>query len=71
MEEWLTTYEAARLSGYNPEYIRELLRQNKVIGRKWGLSWQVNNPSLQEYLSTEEKLGDRRGAKKKPTAKNR
>jgi hypothetical protein len=71
MEEWLTSYEAAHLAGYNPEYIRELIRQNKVLGRKWGQSWQVNAQSLQEYMSNAEKLGDRRGAKKKPNSKNR
>ncbi|MEW6403456.1 MAG: hypothetical protein AB1649_16795 [Chloroflexota bacterium] len=71
MEDWLTTYEAAQISGYNPDYIRQLIRANKVIGRKWGLSWQVQRKSLQEYMKKAEKLGERRGAKPKPDSKRR
>lgn len=71
MEDWLTTYEAAQISGYNPDYIRQLIRANKVIGRKWGLSWQVQRKSLQGYMKTTEKLGERRGAKPRPDSKRR
>ncbi len=71
MEDWLTTYEAASASGYNPDYIRQLIRSNKVQGRKWGLSWQVNRRSLEAYLKTTEKLGERRGAKPRPGSKRR
>ncbi len=71
MEDWLTTYEAATVSGYHPEYIRQLIRSNKVQGRKWGLSWQVNRRSLEGYLKETEKLGDRRGAKPNPNSKRR
>jgi excisionase family DNA binding protein len=71
MEDWLTTYEAATVSGYNPDYIRQLIRSNKVQGRKWGLSWQVNRRSLEDYLKAAEKLGERRGAKPRPGSKRR
>ena len=50
MDDWLTTYDAARVSGYNPDYIRQLIRSNKVVGRKWGPSWQVSRRSLETYL---------------------
>ena len=30
MEDWLTTYEAAQISGYNPDNIRQLIRSDKV-----------------------------------------
>jgi hypothetical protein len=36
MEDWLTTYEAARLSNYELDYIRKLVRARKILGRKWG-----------------------------------
>jgi excisionase family DNA binding protein len=65
MEEWLTTFEAARISGYHPEYIRQLIREKKIQGRKWGLSWQVSRPSLMEYVGKLEAVGDRRGPKPK------
>jgi len=71
MEDWLTTYEAARISGYNPDYIRQLIRSQKVQGRKWGLSWQVSWQSLEQYKKKTEKLGERRGAKPKPDSKRR
>lgn len=71
MEDWLTTYEAAHVSGYNPDYIRQLIRSQKVRGRKWGLSWQVSRRSLEEYVKNVEKLGERRGAKPKPESKRR
>ena len=30
-DEWLTVNDAAKLSGYHPESIRELIRQGKII----------------------------------------
>jgi len=71
MEEWLTTFEAARVSDYNPDYIRQLIRLGKVQGRKWGLSWQVNRKSLDEYIKRSERQGQRRGPKHRPNAKRR
>lgn len=64
MEEWLTTYEAAHLANYDPDYIRKLVRAKKIKARKWGQSWQVHRDSLLEYLKKTETLGDRRGPKK-------
>lgn len=71
MEDWLTTYEAAEVSRYNPDYIRQLIRSSKVQGRKWGQSWQVNRESLEGYIKSAEQLGERRGAKPKPGSKRR
>ncbi len=63
MEDWLTTYEAARLSNYELDYIRKLVRAKKIIGRKWGQSWQVSRRSLQEFLESRERTGEKRGRK--------
>ena len=71
MEDWLTTYEAATVFGYNPDYIRQLIRSKKVLGRKWGPSWQVSRRSLIAYQANIEKLGERRGAKPRPDSKRR
>jgi hypothetical protein len=71
MEEWLTSYDAAQISGYNPDYIRQLIRSEKVLGRKWGNAWQVNRRSLKEYMAKSEKQGQRRGPKPKPDSKRR
>jgi excisionase family DNA binding protein len=61
--EWITTSKAAEISGYHPETIRELLREGKIEGRKFGPVWQVNADSLLEYVKTMEELGERRGPK--------
>ncbi|MCA9935610.1 MAG: helix-turn-helix domain-containing protein [Ardenticatenaceae bacterium] len=63
VSEWITTAEAAELSGYHVERIRELLRESKVAGRKFGPIWQVNRTSLFEYLHYIESQGARRGPK--------
>jgi len=64
MEEWVTTYEAARIANYDPDYIRKLVRANKIEARKWGQSWQVHRDSLLEYLKEVKNLGNRRGPKR-------
>ena len=63
MEDWLTTYEAADVSGYELDYIRKLIRAQKVLGRKWGQSWQVSRQSLMEFIDEREKQGEKRGRK--------
>ena len=65
MEDWLTTYEAVQLSGYELDYIRKLVRAKKITGRKWGQSWQVSRKSLQEFLKGREQQGGKRGRKPK------
>jgi excisionase family DNA binding protein len=59
-EEWLTTEEAAGLSGYHVNHIRRLLRSGEIAGRKWGQAWQVSKASLLSYLEAAKKLGDKR-----------
>ncbi len=63
MEDWLTTYEAADISGYELDYIRKLIRAQKLLGRKWGQSWQVSRQSLTEFIDEREKQGEKRGRK--------
>jgi hypothetical protein len=38
-----------RLTGYNAEYLRRLIRQGKVVARKFGSVWQVDRASLLAY----------------------
>ena len=63
MEDWLTTYEAVHISGYELDYIRKLVRAEKIVGRKWGQSWQVSRASLLAFLKTREHEGQKRGRK--------
>lgn len=64
MEEWLTTYEAARVADLDPDYIRKLARAEKIHARKWGQSWQVQRASLLAYMKKSRRLGGKRGPRK-------
>jgi hypothetical protein len=64
--DWITTKAAVELSGYNPIYLRELIRTGKIKGQKWGRDWQVSTKSLLAYMQRAGISGDKRmGAKKK------
>ena len=52
---WLTTSEAHRLTGYNLEYIRRLMRTKKIQAKKWGRDWMINQASLLGYKEKEER----------------
>lgn len=49
-EDWLTVQEAAKLSGYHPEYIRRLIRDNAIKAQKISIVWLVDRKSLQNYV---------------------
>lgn len=59
-EVWLTTAKAAELSGYHIIYLRQLIRDGAIQARKFGPLWQVNKPSLINYIEAAEKSGDKR-----------
>jgi hypothetical protein len=66
VDNWITTSQAADLSGYHPIYLLELLKSGKVRGQKFGPIWQVDRASLLAYIKSAEKSGDkRRGGKKR------
>ena len=60
-EEWLTTADAARVTGYHVERIRELIREGKITARKFGPVWAVNRESLLAYVRQMEGAGVKRG----------
>jgi hypothetical protein len=66
-DEWITVGQAAEISGYNQEHIRRLLREGFLIGRKFGIVWQVNRTSIVVYLSEAQTSEDRRHGPKKQT----
>lgn len=67
MAEWITTKEASELSGYHAEHLRELIRDGKIKAQKFGEVWQVSKQSLLAYLRHAEKIGEKRGPKKRLT----
>ena len=62
-DDWITSAEAVKLTGYHIEHLRELVRDGKVIARKWGREWMVSRQSLLVYLQSMEARGRRRGPK--------
>lgn len=59
-EEWITTVEAAELSGYHVNHIRRLIRLKDIEARKFGPIWQVNKASFMLYLETARQSDDKR-----------
>ncbi len=59
-EDWITTKEAAQITGYHEEYLRTLIRDGKVKGQKFGPIWQVSKRSLLDYLGRAKKSLDKR-----------
>jgi hypothetical protein len=70
-ENWITTREASKLSGYHPYYLRELIRVGKVKAQKWGRDWQVSHKSLVAYVHEAEKSADNRRGARLTKGKNR
>jgi len=60
IDDWLTTAEAAHLTGYNIQYLRRLVRTKKVESRKWGREWMISRASLLAYKEENDRRGPRR-----------
>ena len=63
--EWLTVQEAAKLSGYNADHLRELIREGKIKARKFSIVWMVDQESLLAYTTKAQSMGEKRGPKPK------
>jgi excisionase family DNA binding protein len=55
MSHWLTIAEAAKQSGYNAEYLRRLIRNGRIKGRKVATVWLVQQSSLLRHQRTHRK----------------
>ena len=68
--DWLTVHDAAKLSGYRADHLRQLIREGKVEAQKFGPIWAVNRESLLTYMNQALKSDDRRhGPKSKRKSK--
>jgi excisionase family DNA binding protein len=65
MPDWITTDEAAELSGYTHNHLRELIRDGKITAQKFGPIWQVDRKSVLAYLKKMQESGERRGRKRR------
>ena len=69
MADWITTEEAAEISGYHVVYLRGLIRRAKIKAQKKGGAYWVDRQSLLAYLKAAMESGDKRhGARKKTGA---
>jgi excisionase family DNA binding protein len=59
-EDWITTTEACRMSGYHPYYLREIIRKGYIRAQKFGPIWQVERQSLLTYIEEARATGDKR-----------
>lgn len=59
-DEWLSVNDAAKLSGYHPEYIRQLIREGEIEAKKFSIVWQVKRESLLSYLENAKSQDDKR-----------
>ena len=55
--QWLTTSEAAELTGYTRAHIRLLLRREQIEGVKRGRDWLVSRESLLDHKRRMDALG--------------
>ncbi len=59
-DDWITTQEAAELSGYHPEHLRRLIKQGDIVGRKVSIIWLIDRRSLLDYITQAKQSGDKR-----------
>lgn len=57
VNQWMSTKEAAKYTGYSRAHIRRLLIDGKVKGRKLGRDWFTTKEALNDYLATNPRPG--------------
>ncbi len=56
--EWITTKEAAELTGCHVKHIRRLVKEGKITGTKrGGRDWWVDKASVKAYIAEMKRLG--------------
>jgi len=56
-EGWVTTDEAASLTGYSISYMRQMAQSKRIEARKVGRDWLVNLSSLLAHKAEMDRLG--------------
>jgi len=54
---WITTKEAADLTGYSASYFRNLIRWGRLQAEKRGRDWFLNKEQILAYKREMEQLG--------------
>lgn len=59
-DDWITTQEAAALSGYHVNHLRRLIRAGDIQARKLSFLWLVSRQSLLDYIARADDSDDKR-----------
>lgn len=54
----ISVKQASEITGYSVDYIRRLLRENKVSGKKFMTNWKVYEESIVEYARVRGELDE-------------
>ena len=57
LDELISLNDAAKQSGLSPGYLRILVRNGEVWGKKIGRNWVTTGEAVREYLARERKPG--------------
>ena len=60
IDDYISVKDASLYSGYNQQYLRRLLRGNKLKNIKIGQLWLINKKCLDDYLKKADKTLDQR-----------
>lgn len=55
--EWITTNEAAAMTGYSSITLRQFAREGRIKSWKRGRDWFLLKAAVMEYLSTMQQMG--------------
>jgi excisionase family DNA binding protein len=55
--EWITTKEAAELTGYTPSYLRKAISRDRLQGLKRGGAWFMRKEEVLAYVEKMRRLG--------------
>ncbi len=57
LTQYVTTAQAAKMMGVWPEHVNHLLIAGKIKGQKFGPTWMVFTPSVEQYQATKSTKG--------------
>jgi hypothetical protein len=66
LEKHISVKAAAEFSSYSIQYLRRLLRTDRLEGIKIGQIWLIKLASLETYLRNGQMVGDRRHGPRRP-----
>jgi hypothetical protein len=68
LEKHISVKAAAKISGYSIQYLRRLLKIDRLEGIKIGQVWLIEMASFDHYLRNGQRQRDRRCGPRKPKA---